>query len=133
MTDFSDFDKAVGEFFNDFGFEATFLKAVDGTYNTATGRNEGATTSEIPVEAILMDLTLQSNGLSTKFGTLVQAGDKELYLRPTNKTDPVLLPLVITPGKDKVKVSGVVYNIVTMKEINTTASEPLLFDLYIRR
>jgi hypothetical protein len=132
MTAFADFDGAIGEFFDDFGFEATLLKINSVTHNTTT-RGSTPVVVEIPVEAILMDLTLQSNGLSVKFGTLVQAGDKELYVRPPNKVDPVLLPLTITPQKDRVRVNGVEYSVVTMKEVNTTGSEALLYDLYIRR
>jgi hypothetical protein len=132
MSDFTDFDDALSLFFDEFGFEATFLKNTGSTHDTATGENV-STYLEIPVEAILLDLTLQSNGASVKFGTLVQAGDKEFYIRPSEKTDPLRIPLVVIPMKDKVKVNGVEFNIITMKEINTTATEPLLYDLYIRR
>lgn len=133
MSDFSDFDRAILEFFVDFGFEATYIKQLgDGVYDPATGENV-ITTVEIPVEAILLDLTLQSNGLSTKFGTLVQAGDKELYIRPPEKTDPLRLPLVINPANDRVRANGVEYKIHSMKELNTTSTESLLYNLYIRR
>lgn len=131
MADFTDFDEALSEFFDEFGFEATYLK-YENSYSSTTLKNT-QTVTEIPVEAILLDLTLQSNGLSTKFGTLVMAGDKELYIRPPNKTDPSAAALTIDPANDRVKVNGVTYKIVTMKEINTTATEPLVFDLYIRR
>jgi hypothetical protein len=130
MTDFTDFDNALAEFFTEFGFEATFMKVSGETYS---GGENIITYTEIPVEAILMDLTLQSNGLSAKFGTLVEAGDKELYIRPSEKTDPLSAPLTVTPVKDKVKVNGVEYRIASMKEVNTTATEPLLYDLYIKR
>lgn len=131
MADFTDFDNALSEFFEEFGFEATYLKHED-SYSSTTLKST-QTVIEIPIEAILLDLTLQSNGLSTKFGTLVLAGDKELYVRPTNKSDPIRPSLTIDPSKDRVKVNGVEYKIVTMKEINPTATEPLVFDLYIRR
>ena len=131
MTDFTDFDEALAEFFEEFGFEATYLKNGN-SYNSTTLKST-QTVTEITVEAILLDLTLQSNGLSTKFGTLVLAGDKELYIRPPNKTDSSADPLAINPSTDKIRVNGVDYKIITMKEINTTSSEPLVFDLYIRR
>lgn len=131
MADFTDFDEALSEFFEEFGFEATYLK-YENSYNPNTLKN-AQTLTEIPVEAILMDLTLQSNGLSTKFGTLVVAGDKELFVRPPNKTDSSADPLVIDPSTDRIRVNGIVYKIVTMKEINTTSTEPLVYDLYIRR
>lgn len=128
---FADFDAAILEFFNDFGFEATYIKQNgEGTYTNGENVIE---TVEIPVEAILLDLTLSSNGLSSKFGTEILAGDKELFIRPPEKTDSLRLPLEINTTTDKVRVNGVEYKIHTMKEINTTATEPLVYDLYIRR
>lgn len=133
MADFADFDNAVKEFFNDFGFTATYIKAsTDGSYDTSTGEY-AAVVEEIPVEAILLDLTLQSNGLSAKFGALVEAGDKNLLVRPPNKTDSTQPALTVTPVSDRVRVNGVEYKIVTMKEVNTTSTNALIYDLYIRR
>lgn len=132
MSNFDDFDSAILEFFDDFGFTAIYIQRGVSTYNTSTGENV-VTSVEIPVQAILLDLTLQSNGLSAKFGTLVMAGDKELYIRPPNKTDPYRIPLVVNTTSDVVIVNAIDYKIVNTKEINPTATEPLLYDLHIRR
>lgn len=132
MTDFTDFDSAILEFFDDFGFTATYIQRGVSTYNTSTGENV-TTSTEIPVQAILLDLTLQSNGLSAKFGTLVMAGDKELYVLPPDKYDSTDDPLTVTTTADKVRVNGVEYTIVNMKEVNTTATDTLVYDFHIRR
>jgi hypothetical protein len=83
--------------------------------------------SEIDVEAILMDLTLQSNGLSTKYQTLVEAGDKEAFVRPNKVT-----PFTIAPA-DRLLIGGVEYKVVTMKEVNPTTTDAILYSLYLRR
>lgn len=127
-----DFDAAVLEFIQESGFTATYVKQTQGEYDPATG-TVGTTVVEIPVQVILMDLTLQSNGLSTKYGTLVEAGDKELFMRPPHKTDPAQPILDIHPASDTVKVGTTVYKIVTMKELNPTTSDPILYMLYLRR
>ena len=132
MTPASDFDRMVMEFMEDDPLTAIYLSYNDGVYNPTLGENVTAVT-EVEVDAILLDLTLQSNGLSTKFGTLVLGGDKNLYIRPPEKKDIEAEALVINPSKDRVRIGTVEYKIVTMKEINPSGSNPILYDLYIRR
>lgn len=126
-----DFDFTVEELMKEFGFVATYVKQEVGEYDPSIGEST-VTTTEIPVEAILLDLTLQSNGLSVKYGTLIQAGDKELYIRPPEKVDDVD-SLVIDPSSDVIKVGNITYKIVSVKELNTTGSNPILYSLYVRR
>lgn len=127
-----DFDHTVLEFIREYGFIAQYVKRIDGGYNPATAAPT-STVVQIPVEAIMMDLTLSSNGLSTRFGTLVIAGDKQLLVRPPNKTNPIAPSLPIDTATDRVYVNGIEYKVVTFKEINPTGTDPILFDLYIRR
>lgn len=133
MSIISDFDDVVLAFFRDgWSFTATYISQTDGVYNPTTG-TVSSTTTEIPVEAILLDLTLSSNGLSTRHGTTVIAGDKQLVVRPPNKSDPLAPPLVINTATDRVRVHGQDYKVHTFKEINPTGNDPIIFDLYLRR
>lgn len=127
----TDFDQTVIEFMADMGSTVTINQVIEGAYDPATGL-VGTSTIAITTKAILMDLTLQSNGLSTKYGTLVEAGDKELYMQPPHKLNggPVIQ---ISPASDKVTVAGIAYKIVTLKEINPTGADPILYTLYLRR
>lgn len=127
-----DFDRLVMDFMRDYPMTATYVQQTDGAYDPATG-TVTSTTDEIEVEAILLDLTLSSNGLSTRHGTAVVAGDKQLIVRPPNKTDPDAAPLVINTATDRVIVAGHTYKVVTFKEINPTGPDPIAFDLYLRR
>lgn len=121
-----DFHNTVLEFMRDYGTTAKLIKEVVGEYDPSLG-DSPVTVTEIDVQAILMDLTLQSNGLSTKYQKLVEAGDKEAYIRPNKDT-----PFTIGP-EDRLRVGGVEYKVVTMKEINPTTTDVVLFTLYLRR
>lgn len=121
-----DFHSTAAELIRDFGTAAKLVKQPTGDYNTATGTVDGVE-QEINVELILLDLTLQSNGLSVKYNTLVEAGDKEAYVLPNRVT-----PFTIGPS-DRIRVGGIEYKVVTMKEINPTATEPVVFTLYLRK
>lgn len=133
MVDFSDFDNAVLEFMREFGFIATYEKQNgNGTYDTTTGENVVEIVS-IPVEAIIIDLTKPNNGLGSKFGTEILAGDKEIYIRPPEKTDPLRTPLVIDHTTDNIVANGVRYNIVVVKEVNPTTTNAIMYNILIRR
>lgn len=127
-----EFDLTVLEFIRESGSTATLLKQTTGAYDPAAG-TASTTSEDIAVEGILMDLTLQSNGLSTKYGTLVQAGDKEFYMRPAHKTNPLLSQVEIVPASDRLRIGTTVYKIVTFKELNPTGSDQILITLYLRR
>ncbi len=132
MSIISDFDDVVVEFMRDYPMLATYVQQTDGVYDPATG-SMSSTTTQTVVDAILLDLTLSSNGLSTRHGTTVIAGDKQLVVRPPNKKDPLAPALVINTATDRVIVHGITYKVVTFKEINPTGDNPILFDLYLRR
>lgn len=124
-------DRAVYELMGEFGTLVTYISHTEGEYDTSTGTSPTIETN-YTVEGIVMDLTLASNGLSTKYGTLVEAGDKELFIRPP-KTVAGLDALTVSPASDFVVVAGTKYKIVTFKEVNPTGDAAILFTLYIRR
>ena len=89
----------------------------------------------ILVGVILFDLTLQSNGDTFKPNSLINAGDKQLFIQPpeddgfynTNETDVVL------PNRDKIKIGNKLYKIITFKQLNPSATDSVLFECYIRQ
>lgn len=126
---FEDFDTSLVGLFSDFGVtsaNAVLVQASQSDYDPSVG-SVVATTAEIPVRALLVDLTLQSNGLSLKYGTQIIAGDKEAYVLPNSDT-----PFTINPN-DKLRIAGIEYKVVTLKEFNTTGLNPIAFSLYLRR
>jgi hypothetical protein len=127
---FDDFAYAVQQFMDESGFTASLTQPT-GSYNAATGSMTTVDTVT-PVRAILMDRTLQHNGLGEKGSTEILAGDKQMFVQPPQTpTGPTILN--IDPTKDTVLVGSVRYKIVTLKEINPTSSYPMLYELYVRR
>lgn len=132
MKPVDDFDYAVLEFMQDFGTTMQYTKIVAGEYDVETG--VVSSTEEVTdVEGIILDLTLQSNGYSTKYGTMVQAGDKEIFVRPPKKADSSADNLVVDPATDFIVVGDVEWKVVTFKEVNPVGDDnPILFSFYVR-
>jgi hypothetical protein len=131
-----DFDEAVAELISEFGFSSSgenkYRKIIAGTYSAELGE-VSTTVVEYPIQAVVTDLTLQSNGYSVKYGTMVQAGDKEVFVRPPHKVGTTPAPITIDPATDVIEIRGVVYKIVTQKEVNPTGNDPILYSFYVRR
>lgn len=132
MTTASDFDRVVLEFMADDPLIAYYISVISGEYDPSTGTSP-TTTIMTPVQALLLDLTKTTNGLSVKFGTEVVEGDKELFVRPPEKTDIYASPLVINTAADRIKIGNVEYKIANMKEVNPSAANVILYDFHIRR
>ncbi len=129
MSTESDLAQTALELVNEFGGTGQYISIVQGEYDPSTG----VVNTEVVQNAkmCLVDLTLQSNGLSLKFGTQVLAGDKEAYVIPPVRTGGTAI--TINPGIDKVVFGGVTYTVMTFKEANLTGSSPIVFYLYLRR
>lgn len=80
-----------------------------------------------------MELIRPTEGTGTKGSSLIQDGDQILYVRPTEKTDVFADALVINPASDSVLINGISWGIVTVKEYNPSASDVILYELYIRK
>lgn len=133
-TTVTGFDRVVMNMMNRFGFTATYVQRTTSTsdYDPQTGEYTSIVT-EYPVQAMLFDLTLQSNGLGNKINTLLEQGDKQLLVRPYSKQFPLQDEFSIHPVSDRIVINGVNYKIVTFKELNPSASDPILYELYIRK
>lgn len=126
-----DFDLAILEFMRDYPMTVLHVRTT-GEYDPAQGKIVGVVKNS-PAQAILLDYTLQSNGLGAKLGTEIKSGDKQLFMRPPHKTTEGIPVLVIDPTTDVIKVGTVLYNIVICKEINPTGTDPLVYELQLRR
>lgn len=119
-----DLERAAYELVTEFGAPAVYSVT---TTEYVPGGQVVASKLDYPVKAVVLDLTLQSNGLSTKYGTEIKAGDKEAYVLPPSGG------LVIKPDSDTLAFGGVVYTVATFKEINPTGAKPYVYMLYLRR
>lgn len=125
-----EFDSGVLSIVSELGTTGTYTSITQGSYDPVAGTT-GVMKSSQPVKVVLFDLTLQSNGMSLRYGTEILAGDKEAYMIPPQKTGGAAV--TVSPGVDKLTVAGVAYTVVTFKELNPTGSDPVVYFLYLRR
>ena len=99
-----------------FGQAITLRQAVQGAYDPATG-SVTQTVTDVSRNGAVFDY-----GAKLVDGTLIQQGDKQLYMEPG----------VIPSVQHRVVIGGVEYGIVTIKEINP-AGVPILYELQLRK
>jgi hypothetical protein len=127
-----DFHQVVLEFMEEYPMTVEYVQQSDSSYDPSTG-DVNFTATVLELRGIVLDLTLQSNGLGLRPGTLIEAGDRQLFVYPPNKNDPDADPLVVDIANDRVRIEGIEYKIVTFKEYNPTGNDTIVFDFYIRR
>lgn len=120
------------EFMKDDPCTAIYHKYSQGVYNPATS-DYTTVQVDIPVQVLVQDLTRNSNGLSSVFGELILMGDRECYMLPPNKSDSFTLPLDIDTTSDRITIGAYTYKVQNMKSADPTNSNPILFQLLIRR
>jgi|SRR3990170_768511 len=104
------------------GQDITLRATVVGAYNPASG-TATTTVTDTTRKGAIFDYKLVVYGNDTINNTLVQAGDKRLYM-DANGSAPTL--------NDQVIVGGVTWQIRNIKDINP-AGTCILFDCTIRR
>jgi hypothetical protein len=146
MADLSDFQKAIAEMIADFGDTVTYYHqkgnnpydASDtsmGTYDPTTGTFT-ADVNQFSVKGILMDLQLKQNGMGVQSGTMIQEGDKVLYLVPSADMLETTTPAGLyteNVAADRVKVGAVDYKIFNVKALDPTGTGAILYEFYLRR
>jgi hypothetical protein len=131
MSRFDQFDRLVANAMQRWGFTALYQK-ITTVPNDATGGVD-ETIIAIPIRCIRQEQLRPLFGTGTNTGTDIQNGDLILYVQPTEKADKFADALVIDPTDDNVVIQGVTWNIVTSKLHGTDPSDPILYELYIRK
>lgn len=132
MSAASDFDRMILEFINDDPLTGTYHQYIQGDYDTDTSEY---TTVQVdtPVRCIMLDFDRMINGVSSKFGKEILQGDKDFYMLPTNKADPLATPIIPNPTSDRITVAGTTYKIVITKSADPQGVAPLLYNFMLRR
>lgn len=133
MPNFRDFDRSIAQFFREFGGTATYIVQGSSVFDPATGENV-VSNLERPVRVILQDFeTTTSGGLTSRNGTQIMQGDKQAFLLPPEKADPLSLPLVIDTTTSLLRVGSVTYKIKNVKVADPTSANALLYELHLGR
>jgi len=129
MSAQDDFTRMINDFFDDDPQTATYHQYSQGSYNPAT--SEYSTTQvDTPVRVITLDLTRNSNGLSSKYGTDILKGDKDVYMKTFYLGEIVV---DVNTTSDKITISGVLYKVCNSKVLDPTGASPMLFNFLVRR
>lgn len=129
------FTRIVKKEMDRYGFDLDIIRTTPSTEYDPLNPLAPAEETLFPCRGILFDLTLQSNGDTFRPNSLINAGDKQLFIQPpeddgfynTNETDVVL------PNRDKIKIGNKMYKIITFKQLNPSATDSVLFECYIRQ
>ena len=129
------FDRVVDKYMSRYGFDIQIeYLSPESDYDTESG-----TIIEVKelinARAMMFDMTLQSNGTGNFRSTLIEAGDKQLFIKPITKNSEyqdVTLE-TLTPARDRIVIGGDKYKVVTFKEVNPSTSNSCLWELYIRK
>lgn len=115
--DYSEMAAVSLDLLTEFGQDVTRIAYTPGAYNPATGTST-PTTASTTRKGALFDIARGTQYLN---GTLVERGDKQLLVDAEGAVNI----------EDRFTVNGVVYQIVSMAEVNP-AGTPVLYDLHVR-
>jgi hypothetical protein len=127
----SDFHRMIAEFMREDGFDATFHKQLPAVSNDDDGTVFSDTT-QYPIRAVKMDVFGNMAGNRTKLGTLIQEADQVLYVQPRQESDGFSLMDADTAA-DRVEIKGKLWKILALKEYDPSASDCVLYEMYIKR
>lgn len=117
----------------DFGSIMVYSHKVSESFDDTTNKTIPVF-QDIEVEAIKMELVRPPEGSQgSKLGTLIQAGDQMLYVRPTEKSDIFADAMTVNPTSDRIKINGILWKIISCKSYDPSASDCVLYELYIRK
>lgn len=122
MSDAEDIISDVLEALDEVGEDIILRTTVIGAYDPATGTSSSTITDTIR-KGYVMDYNLVVYGNDTINNTLVQAGDKRLYM-DANGVAPTL--------NDQAIIGGVTWQIKNIKDANYTGVS-VIYDCTIRR
>lgn len=124
-----DFSRMLAEFFAEDGFDCTLTKQLPGIPNDDDG-TIFADTASTPIRAIKMDVFGNMAGSRTKLGTLIQEADQVLYVQPS---EALTAFGEIAPESTRAVIKGVEWKVLALKEYDPSASDCVLYELYIKR
>lgn len=126
-----DIYRAMVDLMYEVGANVTYTHRSDGEYDPATGTMT-ETETVFTVRGIMMDMPLNRNGMQIKDGTLIQDGDKVLYLvPPADMLGPN--PTLENTATDFVLAGGVRWRVYNVKTLNPDGTGVIVYEFYLRR
>lgn len=130
MSFANEFDYVVAELIREAGGTGTLRVFSTSSY---VDGEVVLTPTDYTVNIAINDFPQANSGEKSKFGTLIQADDKQLMMQPINKADPDATQPNIQANRDLVIINGTEWKILALKEINPSGVNAILFDMHLRR
>jgi hypothetical protein len=126
-------DRTVATMMSRFGTSGFITVSVSEEYDPATSENV-VTYQDYPVNIMVFDYVRKNEGEGTQNNTLVQTGDKQVYVQPPQKTEVGIALPHLNANRDFLKIGDKTYKIVTVKQLNPSLAQEncILYELYIR-
>jgi hypothetical protein len=110
MTFYSELAATALELLAEFGVSGVLRRASAGTFDANAGTVTGSSDTDYTITATLFDYSLKDSGASLADGTVIQAGDKQIYAAASG--------LDVTPlTTDTLIINSITYKIVNVKSV----------------
>lgn len=126
--DYAEMAATAQELLLEFGGPVTVRQVVTGEYDPELGEAPTTTVDNDGIGA-LFDYSAQSAGLANLAGSVIETGDKQLYLAPELAAGG---PMIEPKPADLVLALGATWRVVTVKPL-APAGIVLLFELQLRK
>lgn len=125
-------DRTVASMMSKFGTTAQVVVVTNEYYDPSSSENV-VTTLEYDVSALIFDFIRKGDGLGTENNTLIQTGDKQVFIQPPDKIGGVPLPHIL-PNRDKIRINGTLYKIIVLKQDNMSITQQgcVMYELFVR-
>lgn len=107
-----------------YGGTSVLTVSSPGTYDVSTSSVIEINT-DYTVKMIAFDYFQKVSGMNTEINTLIRNGDKQVFMLPEANPRP-------TPAVDSLVYNGIRHSIVSVKDLNPSGSQSILYELYIR-
>lgn len=110
MTFYSELATTALELLAEFGVSGVLRRPSAGTFDPAAGTVTGSTNTDYTITAALFDYGLKESGATLADGTVIKAGDKQIYVAASG--------LAVAPAiTDTLIINSVTYRIANVKII----------------
>jgi hypothetical protein len=116
--------RTVFSLMSKFGGPATLVSKATSEYDPNTSTNVITETTK-QLRVMVFDYIPKFTGMGTENGSLIRAGDKQVFVSPSPG-------LVFQSSTDAIMWQGKKYDIVAVKELNPSGTKVLLFEIFVR-
>jgi hypothetical protein len=121
MSFYSEMATTALELLAEFGVAGVLRRASAGTFDANAGTVTGSSNTDYAITAALFDYSLKESGASLEDGTVIKAGDKQIYVAASGlAVTPVITDLLI--------INSITYRMANVK-VTAPSGVAVLYEL----